>query len=279
MVNFKNFHLPDSTVRVWGLILCLIGLSTQFGQAQTGFQVSPARLFFQQKATAVQTGKIHLSNPTENRLVLQASCADWRRDSTGTKVYSTPGSLPGSCCSRIQVTPSVIELAPGEEKDVLVTIAAESQPGNGTIRNAMLFLTQNNEQELARAKGNVSQLIIKIQIGVHTYLLPDGSAHPDIDITAMNVLKPAQQYQVAVQVQNKGNALLESLLRLEYLNLETMEEVKAEPIAVNTMPKDRFRVMADVPPTLSAGKYLIVAVLDSGPGQSLKVAELETVLK
>ncbi len=45
------------------------------------------------------------------------------------------------------------------------------------------------------------------------------------------------------------------------------------------MPDEAFRVTTNVPPNLSAGKYLIVAVLDSGPGQALKVAELETVLK
>ncbi|GAB3921953.1 hypothetical protein GCM10028804_18630 [Larkinella terrae] len=248
-------------------------------QAQVGFQVSPAKLYFQQKGNAVQTARMHLTNPTNTRLELQATCADWRRDSTGSKVYYAPGTLPGSCCALLKITPSVIELEPGEEKDVLVSISAEPKPAYGKIRNAMIFLTQSNEQELARAKSSAPQLLIKMQIGVHVYLTPEGNSTPDIDITSMDVSKPAQQYQVKVQVQNKGEALVESQLRMEYLNLETMEEVKAEPIAVNTMPQDKFKVVAEVPRNLSAGKYLIVAVLDSGPSQALKVAELETVLK
>ncbi|MFD1142978.1 hypothetical protein ACFQ4C_17765 [Larkinella insperata] len=262
-----------------GFLLCLTGLGFQPVQAQSGFQVSPARLYFHPEGNTVQTAKLHVNNPTDSRLTLQATFADWRRDSTGSKVYFAPGALPNSCSSMIKVTPSVIDLAPGEERDVLVTFTASKPLTPGQIRNSMLFLTQSNEQELARARSSAPQFVIKMQIGVHVYVLPEGSAQPDIAITGLDVVKSENQRQVKVQIENGGGTLLESHLRLEYLNLETMEEIKAEPIAVNTMPKDAFKVTADIPAKLTSGKYLIVAVLDSGPSQTLKVAELETVLK
>ncbi|UFH57003.1 hypothetical protein [Spirosoma sp. KNUC1025] len=272
----RLFFFPTGLIKGLTLILCLTMIS--ICQAQIGFQVSPAKLYFTQKGTAEQTLRLHLTNPMDTRLVLQATCADWRRDTIGDKVYYPAGALPTSCCSLIKVTPSVIELAPGEQRDVLVTLVADNQARLQSIHNGMLLLTQSNEQEVARLKG-ASQFIVKAQIGVHVYVIPDENPQPDIAITAMDVAKSGEQYQVKVKVQNTGGALLESQLRLEYLNLETMEEVKTEAMPVNTMPKDTFRVTASVPSKLSAGKYLIVAVLDSGPSQALKVAELETVLK
>ncbi|MBO0951154.1 hypothetical protein [Fibrella forsythiae] len=268
-----------STRRMVGLwlILCL-AVAILPCQAQIGFQVSPAKLYVNHSTTSEQTLRLHLNNTMDTRLVLQATCADWRRDSMGTKAYYPAGSLPNSCCSLVRVTPSVIELAPHEERDILVTVQADPRSGSAVVRNGMILLTQANEQETARAKG-ASQFIIKVQIGVHLYVLPEVSAQPDIAITGMDVAKAGDQYQVKVQVENKGGTLLESQLRLEYLNLDSMQELKMEPMPVNTMPKDQFKVAAMVPASLAKGKYLIVAILDSGPGQTLKVAELEAVLK
>lgn len=261
---------------IFALMLCLIDNS--ICQAQVGFQVSPAKLYFDYKASEEQTLQLHLSNPMNTPLVLQATCADWRRDSTGEKAYYPPGALPASCCSLIKVTPSVIALAPGEQRDVLVTLVPNQRAKSDEVLNGMLFLTQSNEQEVGRL-NRTSQFIVKTQIGVHIYVLPRENAQPDMTIIAMDMVRSGEQYQVKVKVHNNGGTLQESQLRLEYLNLETMEEVKAEPISVNTMPKEAFRITANVPPSLSAGKYLVVAVLDSGPSQALKVAELEAVLK
>lgn len=269
------FH-PIGRIKVLTLILCLLEVS--LCQAQIGFQVSPAKLYFTQKGTSEQTLLLHLTNPMDTRLILQATCADWRRDSTGDKVYFPAGSLPTSCCSLVRVTPSTIELAPGEQRDVLVSLVSDQPAKAGVIRNGKLLLTQSNEQEVARLKG-ASQFIIKAQIGVHVYVIPDDNSPSDIAITGMDIAKSGPQYQVKVQVRNTGGTLLESQLRLEYLNLETMQEVKTEAVPVNTMPNDVFRIVATVPATLAAGKYLIVAVLDSGPSQALKVAELEAILK
>jgi len=265
-----------SRMSVLLLMLCLI--KNSLCQAQVGFQVSPAKLYFTQKGTAEQTTRLHVTNTMNVRLVLQTSCSDWRRDSMGTKTYSPAGSLGTSCCSQFKFTPSVIELAPGETRDVLVTLVAGPQAKAGPVRNGMLFLTQSNEQEMARLQG-ASQFVIKVQMGVHLYVLPEEGLQPDIAITGMETVKSGEQNLVKVQVHNRGGTLLESQLRLEYLNLETMEEVKAEAVPVNTLPKDDFKVTASVPSKLSPGKYLIVAVLDSGPSQALKVAELEAVLK
>lgn len=247
-------------------------------QAQIGFQVSPAKLYFTQKGETEQTLRLHVNNTTNARLVLQATCVDWRRDSTGTKVYYAPGSLPTSVCSSIKVTPGVIELAPNEERDILVTLNPDQQVKSASFRNGMLLLTQSNEVETARSRAP-AEFIIKVQMGVHLYVLPEVSLKPDIAITDMDISRSGEQYQVKVKVHNKGEILLESQLRLEYLNTETMEEVKVAPIPVNTLPTEAFNVTTTIPLAVTPGKYHIVAILDSGPNQALKVAELEAVLK
>lgn len=122
--------------RKWiaSLILCVAAFTGCY--AQVGFVVSPAKIYFNAKGSGEQTAKLHLNNSSNARLVLQVECADWRRDSTGSKVYSAPGSLITSCCALVKASPSVIELEAGEERDVLVTLntgAAAGLPGS-TLR-------------------------------------------------------------------------------------------------------------------------------------------------
>ena len=263
-----------------GFFILLGLLGSPPGMAQVGFEVAPARLFFHQRNGLSQSALVRVHNPTGTRLVLQVSCSDWRRDSNGVKIYSAPGSLTSSCCSSLRISPAVIELAPGEKKDVAITLIAAPKLSMDHISNAMLLFTQNKEQEdLTRPQVAAPQLIIRVQIGIHVYFLPKPDLPAAIDIIGMDVIKPDDQQQVRINVHNTGQTLLESQLRLEYLNLQTMEEVKMEAIPVNTMPYDQFWVAAVPPSSLPSGKYLIVAVLDSGPGIPLKVAELETVLQ
>ncbi|GAB3570435.1 hypothetical protein GCM10027578_26800 [Spirosoma luteolum] len=261
-----------------GLVI-LLGLTVFFdGWAQVGFQASPVRLYFEQHKPGDQTQVVHITNTEPRRLVLQAGCADWRRDSTGNKQFFPAGTLPASCCAMVQVSPSVIELGPGEKKDVLVTMRPTPDATRQGIRHGMLLLTQINERE-GMGPNATSQVVIRGEIGIHLYLTPAESAGPDIAIADMSVLTRGKEQQLVVLVQNKGGTLLESNLRLEYLNQDTMQEVKAAPVPVNTMPNDAIRVSAVVPATLPKGNYLVVAILDSGPSLPLKVAELETTLK
>ena len=99
----------------WRLLLILCLIEPLFCQAQIGFQASPAKLYFNQTTGDEQTRTLRLTNPMDTRLVLQATCADWRRDSLGEKVYYPPGTLPTSGCPLVKVIPDVIELAPGEQ--------------------------------------------------------------------------------------------------------------------------------------------------------------------
>lgn len=256
------------------LLLVLAGGCLMPAYSQAGLQVSPVRLFFPESAGSPQTAFIQVSNPSAEKIVLQVSCADWRRDSLGSKVYFEPGKLATSCCRYLRFSPESIELAPRQNGQVLVSFQAP-EPADRQWRNAMIFLTQVNEKELAVQSKSQAMLLFKVQLGVHAYFLPTANKSRKMDLADIRAQKTGATRQMQVRIENKGNLPLESFLRLELLNMENDAELKLDPVPFNSLPGESFWVTVDLPAAVKPGKYLISAIAESGPDTDVKVAELE----
>jgi P pilus assembly chaperone PapD len=258
--------------------LLLMWLLSGVAMAQAGFQVEPPKLYFDEQTGKLTPIRIKLTNPTKVRMVIRASCADWRRDSLGEKQFFPPGKLPTSCCPYLRVQPETVELAPGGEQTMLVSLSPD-QPVSTQLHNGMLMLTQINEREIAEAQGIKSGFIFKVQLGVHLYHTPRNVTLRTIGIDTVAVGKTGDGQQIRVRVNNTGALQLESHMRIELTNLKTAEEVKLDPVTVNSMPGERIWVKTPLPKAISAGRYLIITIIDSGPDVPLQVAELEADIR
>lgn len=246
--------------------------------AQAGFQVEPPKLYFDEESGKLSPVRIKLTNPTKVRMVIRASCADWRRDSVGEKQFYAPGKLPHSCCPYLRVQPETVELLPGGEQTMLVSLNPD-RPVPTQLHNGMLMLTQINEREIAEAQGITSGFIFKVQLGVHIYHTPLNAKLKTIGIDTVAMSSGTGERRVRVRVNNTGNRQLESQMRVELTNLKTAQELKLETVSVNSMPGERIWVNAPLPAKLPSGRYLVITIIDSGPDVPLQVAELETDLR
>ncbi len=265
---------------------CLSQLLTPFlvvfalcAHGQSSFQVESSRLFFSEPAAGVAPAtKLKVKNPGTNRLVIRASCSDWQRDSVGDKKYFPPGTLETSCCPYLTVQPETIELGPGQEQELLITLNPTAQ--SQRMLNGMLMLTQVNEEVWQGKAKTKAQIMFRMRIGVHLYYTPKHVTKRSLSVdtllvkSGINELKPLQ-----VKIHNTGDLNLDSHVRFELTNLQTSQEYKVESLAVNTMPAEIIWLKTELPANLPKGRYLIVAIVDSGPESQLEVAELETELQ
>lgn len=270
--------------------LLLLLLLPVLAQGQIGFQVNQPKLYFNEQNGSVAPLRVTVTNPSPVRMVIRASCSDWRRDSLGGKQYFKPGTLTTSCCPYLQVEPETVELPPGAQQDMLVTLKPPLGLNQQQVHNGMLILAQINEQETADAQEKKSQFIYKVQIGVHLYHVPSGVAEKSlaIDSLTMSLVNDTTSrmgirvnkagHRLGVRVSNTGGLQLESHIRLELTNLQTAEETKIPAVPVNTLPGDRIWVMTPLSDKLAKGRYLIIAIVDSGSDMPLQVGELETEL-
>lgn len=241
---------------------------------QMGFQVEPPKLYFEEKQGKIAPTRIKLSNTGSSRMVVRASCVDWRRDSLGDKQFYPAGTLPLSCCPYLRVQPETVELEPGTQQEMLVSLdpGKTNRPG---LHNAMLMLTQLNEKEIASARGQTSGFIIKVQIGVHVYHTSSALKNREIAIDSLCTAQTKEGRFANILVNNTGELPLESEVRLELTNLLTAEEIKVPSVPVNSMPGEHIWVKSLLPANLPKGRYLIIALIESGTDVPLQVAELE----
>ena len=242
---------------------------------QTGFQVEPPKVTFEEQNGRLAPVRVKLTNTSSVRMVIRASCVDWQRDSLGDKQFYAAGTLKTSCCPYLRVQPETVEMAPGSEQEVVVTLSPDG-PLTQQLHHGMLMLTQINEREIAAAKGVQVGFIMRVQIGVHLYHMPKVGLSKAMSIDTMAVGAVKERHQVSVRVNNTGKINAESQLRIEVTNLITTEEVKLPPVPVNSLPGERIWVNAPLPEKLAKGRYLIIAIIDSGSDVPLQVAELET---
>ena len=254
------------------LLLVLVGFRAV---GQTGFQVEPPKITFDEQNGKLSPVRVKVTNTSSVRMVIRASCVDWRRDSVGDKQFFPSGTLPTSCCPYLRVQPETIEMPPGTQQEVVVTLAP-GQPLSQELHHGMLMLTQINEREISAAQGVQVGFIMRVQIGVHVYHMPAVGLPKTMSIDSMAVAMATENRQVRVRVNNTGKVNTESQLRVEVTNLATAEEMKLPAVPVNSLPGERIWVNAALPDKLPKGRYLIIAIVDSGSDLPLQVAELET---
>ena len=257
------------------LYTCLLALTTLRALGQTGFQVEPPRLTFEEQNGKLAPMRVKLTNTSSVRMVIRASCTDWRRDSLGDKQFMPAGTLASSCCPYLRVQPETVELAPGTEQEVVVTLAPD-RVSSEQLHHGMLMLTQINEREISAAGWVQVGFLMRVQIGVHVYHVPRVTLPKTMAIDTMYISRDEALRQLRVRVNNTGSINTESQLRVELTNLITAEEIKMPPIAVNSLPGERIWVRAALPEKLPTGRYLIIAIVDSGQDVPLQVAELES---
>jgi len=248
--------------------------------AQGSLAASPARLFFTAAAgqTVVQT--VRLSNSGSTPMILKASLRDWERDSLGTKVYHPAGTLTNSNTGWLKLSSDIVELAPGQEKTVTITMNIPANTSQLQVKNSMLFFTQINEQNRQVDNKKQKQMVINIrfEVGIHVYYTPPGLSKKELNFVAFvergKITTPDGRYkQLALTIQNTGEVNAEAQLRLEVTDAVTGEEFKFPDRTIAMLPGEKQIVYINVPEKLAGRKLVAVCMLDSGAAVDLKVAE------
>lgn len=257
------------------LLFCCVTLLS--GQ---GVTVSPTRLFFSGDTGSVQSQTVTLKNDSPNTVSFSVGLNDWYRDINGQKLYFAPNTLPQSNASWLKTSDKNITIAPGETKEVVLTMTVPKPLKTEGVTNSMLMLTQIARQDDVASKEKSIGIKILFEFALHVFYTPKANTNEDMDFVAIDFVTKkdektgVEQKLVTAKIKNLGNMNSDSTVEFELMNKSTGAETKLNPQAISMMPGAE-QVVSFVVPNNLKGTYKGVAILRIGSEANVRIGEKE----
>lgn len=240
----------------------------QHANAQADIRLYPSRLFFYQQEGLIQKRTVHLVNKSLKKVVCMAEILDWKRDSTGNKIYYAAGTLSTSASAIMSVQQNTIILEPGEDKEI--TVSMNIKDGEEGFKNSMLFFTQIDTDSLKKG------MKILIQLGVHLYSLPEKYAEKQIRVNSAKWQDKDDNSNLRLDISNITQSIIDTEIKAEIYNEEGEKLEESKKVSISTMPDDFFRV--NLPFIIKTNKLKngskIILYIDNGFEYPLQVVEI-----
>jgi hypothetical protein len=272
------------------LALCLGTLSTAFANPlsgndstlrTTGVSVSPSRLRMNAAPgeTVIQRIKIH--NDTDQPNSFKLEFQDFDMNGTGKSSFLAPGEGRFSLARWATISPSFVDLAPGEKTEVTLTVSLPNSEEAQRAAWSILMIEQAAEKRKLDlpepGKENVAFGIIPtFAFGVFLYQNPPNVSNNRVEITDFR-LDPQDKKGPVIdfKVENQGDGIAYCSSYVELTDLNTGRERKLPVKQFTILPELIREFRFALPEDLSPGRYSAVGVLDFGHREEIQAAELE----
>ena len=221
------------------------------------------------------------------RVATQATVTreDWDRAESGENRFVPSGSTGKSCAASLDFFPKAFRLEPGAAQIVRLAIDSVNRPSKECWD--ILFV-----EELAqRWAPSRSGLRYILRTGVKIYVVPQGLKR-DASIIDMSMSSegsrlasqstasaslPVKQ-RIGIRFRNDGQVHLAAKGRIEIRRLDNSIAMQIPIAEFPTLPGAIRRLELDVPPTIPAGSYIALALIDFG-GAEIAAGQLELVVR
>ncbi|WP_299177753.1 molecular chaperone [uncultured Chryseobacterium sp.] len=242
------------------------------GHAQTGVSVSPPRVYFESDRGNSNTQTVTVTNvSTKNSLDFAVTLGDWEYDNKGENLMYTANTLPSSCTSWITIKKedNYFTLAPGERKDIDVTITVPNKLSDKSVSTAILYVSQMNPVDDVDSKG--ANIKVSIRSGIKLFHKLPSAKTKKLEIE--NLVYNKSNKTLDLFFENKGDVWADGKVYTDLVNTQNGKKVSLEAIIFYTMPGNKREMNISLPNTLEKGNYTASVMLDC-ENDNLEIGEL-----
>ncbi|MFW5706752.1 MAG: hypothetical protein ACOC12_02425 [Bacteroidota bacterium] len=243
--------------------------------------VSPSRLYFNAEPGQTQVRQITVTNNSESEQSFTISFADFASPGTeGKTELLEPGESENSTFTWLSASPSLLELQPGESRDVDVILQVPNNPEAERVvwSTALIRLARERTAAPGMEEGAMGFGIMHtFQFVVHIFQTPRSVTYRNARILTFEEGDAGEQGQrrIMLHVENTGDAIIDVAAYLELTNIRTGESRREKARAFTTLPGHSRILYFDLPADLSPGMYSVLGVVDYGDRDAVIAAELE----
>ena len=234
-------------------------------------------------ARVMKTFVVHNAGTNAAQAVITRE--DWSRAENGENQFVASGSTRNSCGALMNVFPIAFRIEPGA--DQTVRLAVEKAPDMPKECWDIVFVEELTQKRTQTRSG----LQYIFRTGVKVYVTPkelkrDASI---IDMTLESigtrlasqgkmVPLPAVTQRIAIRFSNGGDVHLAAKGRIEIRRMDNSIVVQLPIVEFPTLPGAVRKLEIDVPPTIPAGTYIALALIDFG-GREIAAGQLELTVR
>jgi P pilus assembly chaperone PapD len=210
---------------------------------------------------------------------------DWDRAENGDNRFVPSGSTVNTCGASMSVFPTAFRIEPGANQ--IIRLAVEKTPNLPKECWDIVFVQELPQGRTVTRTG----LQYLFRTGVKVYVVPAGLKR-DASITGMRLedaggrvgsqskaaSSPPVKQRISIEFSNSGQVHLAGKGRIEFRRLDNSIATQIPIAEFPILPGAMRRLELDVPPTLPAGSYIALSLIDFG-GAEIAAGQLELSLK
>jgi P pilus assembly chaperone PapD len=271
-------------VRATVLALCAVGVVVS-QRASAQLLVDPLEVTMVAGGAGRVSASFSVSNTSDKPVQATITRQDWDRVENGDNRFLPAGSTGTSCGTILSISPLSIRVEPRTSRVIRLAV----QPASALTRECRDIFFVEEVPQRAPTKGNSLQYIFRT--GVKVYVAPPGLSRDGavedmavVDAPPPKSSSPATKAtsatpapggkQIAIRFHNTGGVHLLSKGRLEFRRLDNTLATQVPIPEFPTLPGAIRKVLIDVPGDLTAGDYVVLALIDFG-GAELVAGQID----
>tara|TARA_R110001592_G_scaffold125325_3_gene335228 strand:- start:4396 stop:5307 length:912 start_codon:yes stop_codon:yes gene_type:complete len=246
-----------------------------------GISVSPAHFHLNMKPGEVKTYKITIKNDTEKTEKFKVNTFDFNMDGKGKSSFISPGTGKYSLSKWLNVSPTFIEVAPGEKKEIKFTVNIPTDStGNKAAWNIIMIEQEEPRKKLEPPSQSDQTIALGViptfAFGVFVYQNPPNVSSNSVEITNFSkVAKNDSVNFIQIEAKNTGNGIAYCTSYVDLTNLNTGKQQRLMVKRFTIVPELTRDFTFILPKGLEKGKYLAIGVLDYEGSEEIQAAKME----
>lgn len=255
----------------------------EFNISATGVSISPSRLRFNVDPGSVKTAKVKINNGTEQAKSFRVKFNDFNMNEFGKSQFVAPGNGKYGISNWLSVSPSFIEVGPGEKKEVTLTLDVPTTDQGHKAAWGIMMIEEASERTSFEPSANGESIafgiIPTLAFGVFVYQNPPGVTLSELDIVDFEINQTEERNFVSIKAKNQGTGIAYCKAYVELTNLNTGFQDKLLVKTFTIVPELTRTFSFELPESLEKGNYSAVGVIDYGSEEEIEAAELEFEIK
>lgn len=245
-----------------------------------GVAVSPSHIHLSVAPGESKTTKVTINNDTDRPNTFSVNLQDFDMDLNGRSIFLPRGTGNNSLSRYISVTPSFVELAPGEKKDISVTVSIPAGDASANRASWAILMVEQAVEKKKLDQGETSNQVSfgiypTFAFGVFIYQNPPDAEVNAVEITDFRIVSRPDKNFIQLNVENKGDGISSCQTRIELVNTATGDSKKLPLKNFTIVPGLTREFKFVLPPDLPEGIYNAIGVVDYGSEEEILTAELE----